>query len=483
MFLLIRMSSHFSRCAILLLLGCIVPQYLPAQKIQVRLGKSQIALNEYFTITLSIQDGNIHDSGNFPVIPGFTKAGTSTSTAMRSFNGKVSNEHSITQNYQPSKQGSFQLPPFSITADGKNIRSQGTTIKVGPTLDRSQAQNPFEFNPFEENEFDKNRDLPQAEADAFFSVQADKTEVWAGQGLTITISFFVSDENQAELNFYEVGSQLSGFTKKIKPSNCWEENFGIEEIQQHRVKINGKGFTEYRIFQSALFPQSPGIWEIPSLKLDMVQTSGGFFRQGKQEIKSFASRPLSIRVKDLPEHPMKGKVSVGDFRLEEKPLKAEAVIRQGIAYDFEILGEGNISYIQPPAEVKTSLIDIYPPNSRQLIQRAGGRVTGSKLFSYLLVPKELGDVSAGKSLSWIFFNTRTSRYDTLLPAAVFRVKNSSKAAKSGSAQNEDSFFSLLEKVDDSPVNMAGRKSGSLLWYNLAIALMALVSLLLVFRRK
>ena len=32
------------------------------------------------------------------------------------------------------------------------------------------------------------------------------------------------------MRFYELGKQLTEIIKKIKPANCWEENFNIENI-------------------------------------------------------------------------------------------------------------------------------------------------------------------------------------------------------------------------------------------------------------
>lgn len=458
-----------------------------AQKIQLRLGNPRIAQNEFFTITVSIQDGSLEDLGNFPNIPGFTKAGTSSQSSMQSMNGRVTQEYSLIQNYMPEKQGVFTLAPFSVQVNGQTLKSPGTKIQIGPAKQKQNTDpfsgNPFSYDPFEDFFGGRNQDVPEAKADAIFSIQTDKKEVWAGEGFTITISFLVSEDNQAELSFYDIGNQLMAITKKIKPANCWEENFGIEEIEQRRIKIGKKNYTEYRIYQATLFPLTPGKIDIPALKLEMLANSGGYFGRGKEEIKAFNSRPVQILVKDLPDHPMKGKASVGIFSLEEKPASNPVAIRQGCAYELTIRGEGNISYIQAPEQVNSGMMDIYPPNSRQTIQRAGGRVAGSKSFSYLLIPKEQGRIPLANSLYWVYFNTKTARYDTLKPRTTLVVKQGKNTSASASAQSEDSFYSLMEKVSGKPVDLSERKSASLLWYNLALAIMAVLSLVLMFGKK
>lgn len=476
--------SVYSLAGLLLILST---GNLKGQKIQLRLGNSRIAQNEFFTITLTIQDGNLQELGNFPNISGFSKAGTSSKSSMQSINGKVTQEYSLIQNYLPEKQGTFTLNPFSMQVNGQTLKSPGTKIQVGPPAQKQNTDpfgsNPFAYDPFEDIFGNRGQESPEAKADAIFSIQSDKKEVWTGEGFTITISFLVSEENQAELSFYDIGNQLSAITKKIKPSNCWEENFGIEEIEQRRLRIGKKNYTEYRIYQASIFPLTPGKIEIPALKLDMITQSGNFFGRGKEEIKSFYSRPFRIMVKDLPDHPMKGKASVGVFNLQEKAAVNPVTVGQGTAFDFTIQGEGNISYIQEPEQLKSGLLDVYPPNSNQTIQRAGGRVTGSKSFSYLLLPKEQGRIPLGKTLFWVFFNTRTARYDTLRPHTVLSVKKGKNSSASSSARSEDSFYSLLEKVTTNPVSLSGKKSDNLLWYNIGITAMALASLLLMFWKR
>jgi hypothetical protein len=110
-------------------------------------------------------------------------------------------------------------------------------------------------------------------------------------------------------------------------------------------------------------------------------------------------------------------------------------------------------------------------------------VTGSKTFSYLLLPKEQGPAPIANSLYWVYFNVKEGRYDTLRPQTVLQVRKGKKASAGNSARSEDSFYSLLENADNHEIDLSERKSGSLLWYNLAMAVMAAVSLFFMFRKR
>jgi hypothetical protein len=403
---------------------------------------------------------------------------------MKSINGQVSNETSIIQNYMPDKEGTITLPPFVMKINGQSVRSPGAKIVVGPPAD-NRASDPFAYDPFEDF-FGKPGEGTDGKTDAFFSIQSNKKEIWAGEGITITISFFVADDNQAELNFYDVGNQLANIVKRIKPENCWEENFGIEEIIPRKVRLGKKGYTEYRIYQSTLFPIVAKDLQVPALTLNMMQYKGGagFGRAGREEIKPFYSKPLQIKVKPLPPHPMRGNVSVGTFTLVDKPGRKQVALNQGLGLDVSISGEGNISYVPEPQVVKSALLDVYPPNTQQTIQRANGKVSGEKVFSYLLVPRERGDFNLRNTFFWVFFNTKTGQYDTLRPQSTINVLEGKSAGTAGtSAKAQDSFYSWIEKADPSLQNLTQRVRDPWSWVNFAMAGMALITLVLMFVRR
>ena len=69
------------------------------------------------------------------------------------------------------------------------------------------------------------------EANAFLALTTDKPEVYVGEGFTTTLAFYVSEENRAELRFYDLGKQITDIVKEIKPNTCWEENFNIDNIR------------------------------------------------------------------------------------------------------------------------------------------------------------------------------------------------------------------------------------------------------------
>ena len=214
-----------------------------AQEISVQLGPNEVGMNEFFTITVTVNNAAIKNYTDFPNIDGFAKRGTSSSSKTNIVNGEISSSQSITQRYMPLEEGTYTLEPFSLEVNGTEVSSQGKTIKVTPPVERRQ-NNRRRYDPFDDL-FGRNRNNTESEfmdvkEDAFLALTTDKDEVYVGEGFTTTFAFYVADANRAPLQFHEAGKQLSTILKDLRPENCWEENFSIENIYGERVELNGK---------------------------------------------------------------------------------------------------------------------------------------------------------------------------------------------------------------------------------------------------
>jgi len=395
---------------------------LVAQDISIELGPDRIALNEVFTITVKVEGETLKSYDKFPDIAGLVKRGTSSSSSTNIFNGQVSRSQSITQSYVPEKEGAINIPAFSINVNGKVVSSGGKTVVVGPAKQQNQNRryDPFGSDPFED--FFGRRDEPEEfvnlKEDAFFALTTDKDEVYVGEGVNTTLAFYVSNENQAPLQFHDLTSQLTKILQKIRPSNVWEENFNIENITAEPVNIGGKRYSVYKIYQATFFPLGERDIVFPKVGLEMIKyqvaKSRSFFGQNRKEtFKTFYSKPKTIKVKQLPDHPLKDQVSVGNYQLAENINSTELSTGESFQYDFNVRGAGNISGINEPIINKKKELEVYSPNVSENIIRSGVSVKGSKAFRYFMIPKEPGEYDLSKYFQFIFFNTAKNKYDTL----------------------------------------------------------------------
>ncbi len=421
------------------------------QKIEIILGPDEIGENQAWTITVTVHDDRLKSYDNFPDIEGFRKRGTSTQSQTSIVNGQISSSQSVIMTYLATKQGIYTLPSFKMKVNDQNLSSPGKKIIVGPpkqSRQRDPVRSLFERDPFDDFFGKDETEFVDVKEDALLALTTSKSEVYVGEGFTTTLSFLVADNNRAPMQFHDLGKQLSDILKKLRPSNCWEENFNIENIEGESIEINNKYYTQYKIYQATFYPLNTQPIEFPSVGLEMIKfkvaKNPSFFGQNrKEDYKTFYSSPKKITVKELPPHPLKESVAVGSYRLDEKLGSVNLKTGQSASYEFNIYGEGNISSIEKPPVKKDNNFDFYEPNMKQSIKRENGRVAGAKSFSYYLIPKEPGSYDLGKYFSWVFFNPKTEKYDTLQSQYTVQVTGESQKNQSIESKDPGSFYDRI----------------------------------------
>lgn len=426
-----------------------------AQKVQITLGPDEIGENQTWTITITIQNDRLRSYDNFPDIDGFRKRGTSTQSTQNIINGQISSSQSIIMTYLPLKQGTFTVPDFSMKVNDKTLQVSGKQVRVGPPV--QQQQDPFRsfFDRSPDDFFGSGEtEFVDVNDEAFLALTTSKDEVYTGEGFNTTLSFYVSEDNRAPLQFFELGRQLSEILKKIKPNNCWEENFNIENIEGEPVTIGRKQYTRYKIYQATYYPLNTESIVFPRVGLEMIKykvaKNPSFFGQNrKEDYKTFYSKPKTVRVKELPEHPLRDEVAVGNYKMSETMPSTDISTGKSVSYVFTVFGEGNISAIQKPTVRSDSHFEFYDPNIRMDIKRDNSRVTGTKSFNYFLIPKEPGRYPLANYFQWVFFNPEENRYDTLKSKLTAYVTGESTKNEVIEANDDGSFYDKIQTADNS----------------------------------
>ncbi|HEX6224796.1 MAG TPA: BatD family protein [Chryseolinea sp.] len=428
------------------------------QNVRITLGPDEIAENQMWTITITVQNDRLKSFDNFPEIKGFRKRGQSTQSSTNIVNGQISSSQSVIMTYMPMQQGSVVIPPFSMKVNEKAVSVAGKTVKVGPAQQQQRQQNDpfnsfFDRSPMDDFFGEGETEFVDIKEDAFLALTTSKDEVYVGEGFNTTLSFFVSQDNRAPLQFYELGRQLAEILKKIKPTNCWEENFNIENIDGESVRINGRDYTQYKVYQATFFPLNAESVNFPSVGLEMIKykvaKNPSFFGQNrKEDFKKFYTKPKRVTVKELPPHPLKNSVAVGDYKLDERIRSKDLETGKSAAYNFNIFGEGNISAIAKPDVKGDDRFEFYEPNVRQDITRQNNRVTGTKSFDYFMIPKEPGKYKMKDYFQWVFFNPRQKRYDTLKSQLTLNVVGESKKNEAIQASDMGNFYDKIDIADN-----------------------------------
>ena len=208
-----------------------------------------------------------------------------------------------------------------------------------------------------------------------------------------------------------------------------------------------------------------------------------FFGQNRQEdFKTFYSKSKTVKVKELPPHPLQNAVAVGNYQLNEEIASTDLKTGQSSAYTFNIMGEGNISSIERPTIPKDGRFDFYEPNVQQNVRRENGRVSGTKTFKYFIVPKEPGQYNLGDYFSWVYFNTSKKKYDTLKSKLTVQVVGESQRNQSIQSTDLGSFYDRID-VGDNTLHFSTGKDWLKISTNMFIFGVLAISAFIVFRKK
>lgn len=464
--------------AILLLLPA---RYSVGQELQVELGASRLPITEYFTISVKVRGLPSKTVSDFPEIDGFQKSGNRTLTKARITAGnKTFIEETITQNYAALKEGTFILKPFSIQVNGRNVASRGTTIRIDPAPPQpeepaEQVPSPIVVAPLKEQEL-KN-------SNSFLALEADRQQVWVGQGAPVRLFFYVATEDQGFLDFHDFANQYQAIVKALKQTNVWEENFEVNSTVPDTLVLAEKSYLRFRLAESIYYPLGARELVFPAVSLTMIQwpkEQGFLASRHSQSLVSFTSKPLRIGVRELPAHPGRESVQVGNYRFHEDVARSGLRTGKSFTYSFTVTGTGNLDALTLPGPMPAPGLDIFPPaiQYRPDVNRKG---SGSKVFRYTIIPRAPGRYQLGKWFSVPFFNPATGRYDTLRSALTIRVAGSRDLPASTRPEETDPFYKLIHTENNTLSGM--NKFEEIKLYTNLVILFLICASLYVFYKK
>lgn len=425
-----------------------------AQNISVEYSGSTVGLNQRFSITFKSENKKISSWDKFPEIPGFKKLGQNPSLGTQQqvimdHNGvRRTNTYTLTQSYQPEKKGKFKLDDFNFKINDQTFSVKGRVITVIEARRRRSLFDEF----FNEPSYDF--DFKEIEANAFLSVSPSKRKVYVGEGVGLSVDFYVDAQDVQLFDFKnDLGEQLHEIGKKLKLKDCWIESFEITQLEYTKETINNKPYIKYHLGSFLLYPNAEHDLKVPSISVNMIkykiseQTDYFGRRHKKAGDKTFRSRPLTIKVKPLPPHPLKNNVAVGRYELKENISKINTSTGDAVQYDFKINGIGNINMIEGPKASSNDSLTFFKPNMNQNIKKENDKLTGSKSYSYSIITELPGVYKLSDYINWIYFDPVKEQYDTLQPKLFINAKGCSISKIDMEDDNLSDFYDRIETAD------------------------------------
>lgn len=375
------------------------PFFSYSQKLTASASSTTMGLNNSVQITYSLSGGK-SESFQQPSFNGFSVIGTSKTSGggvTMIINGKVVQDGGGSESWiytiVPSKIGKFTIDPAKVKVNGQWVSSSSLTIEVTKAAANTNNQ----------QQTQQTQTADASATDLYVKVFADKTNVLQGEQLTVTYKIYT----RIPISQYAI-QKLPSF------SGFWSYDLlkDKDKVVQYNETINGQKYVIAEIRKIALFPQKTGRLSVEPLEVECIaqilvkkkanNPFGSFFddpffqnafSSGYQEVKkTLKTNSLSITVSDLPNNKPEDFCGlVGSLSMDTKVDKTEVKANDAVNLTFTLNGKGNLSLIDKLNIEFPSDFEVYDPQISEKISTNGGEISGSKTFTYLVIPRTPGN--------------------------------------------------------------------------------------------
>jgi tetratricopeptide (TPR) repeat protein len=450
---------------------------------------SEVAVGEQFrlTYTVNTQDADNFRAGSIPsafeVLMG---PSTSSQSSFTMVNGHTSSSSSITYTYilYAAKNGSFVIPPASVSIGGQTVRSQAVRIRVA-----GHAQNGGSgVAPQHQQSQPEMRSAGSriSGADLFITVSANKRRVHEQEPVVLTYKVYtLVDLTQLEGKMPD----LKGFHSQ-EVTLPQQKSFSLE-------RHNGRNYRTVTWSQYVLFPQQTGKLVVPSITFNgiVVQQNRNvdpfeaFFNGGSgySEVKKSIQAPsLTIQVDPLPTKPSNFSGGVGHFSISGKLDKPNCKTGDAITLRVTVSGIGNIKLIKQPIVKFPKDFETYDAKVTDKTKLTQNGVEGQMIYDFLAVPRHQGKYKI-PAVEFTYYDTSSDTYKTArtssvqLNVAKGKDGNLSDYSEELKLLNQDIHF--IKKGDVTLYNNDFFWGSTMYMLMLIIPFVIFVILCIVFRQK
>ncbi|GAA4788381.1 BatD family protein [Olivibacter ginsenosidimutans] len=396
--------------AVIIFAFCLSNVFAQTVGLEASVSKRTIAMGEPFEISFTA-NGNIEKFNP----PGFSDfrvvGGPNQSSSMTSINGKTTVSIALSYDLIAVREGEYTIGTASATIDGKSYQSKPIKINVVKGNSASQSSGNNRAAAPDNLTTGNNSDIAQH---LFIKAVANKTSVYQGEQITVTYKLY-TNVSIVDIALDKLPDFNGFWSQEIKNDN--------QNIPWTQETINGTIYHVTDIKQIILFPERSGKLALDPLGMTFLirqvvpsndpieQIFGGSYKDVKYKIKS---TPVTIHVKSLPENgkPDSFQGAVGNFSIDAAIDHSELKANEALNYTLKVSGTGNLKLFRSPKLTFPPAIEAYDPKVSDNIQESLNGVSGSRTYTYLLIPRHEGRHTIAP-FEFSYFNPATQKYVTL----------------------------------------------------------------------
>ncbi len=367
-----------------------------------------VAVGEQFRIVFTLnsrpQEFVPPSFSNFYVLAG---PSISQNFSSEYINGKFTQNSSFTYTYilEATTEGKFVIESAKATISKKNYQSEPYAIEVvkpGGGQSRSEQS---------ANQTSGNESTDELE-ETYLSTEIDRSTAFRGQPILVTLKIYTR-QNVAGFEEFKFPQFVGFWNQEVETPN---------NIQFQRKNLNGRIYNEGVLRKFLLFPQQTGEITIdPFESIVLLQQRAGrnqslfddIFGMYQTVRKRMVSKPLKIRIKDLPANaPASFNGAVGRFNMEVSADKPELKTNEAVTLKVRISGSGNIRLIEAPKIQFPSGFETFDPKVNESISTTSEGAKGFKAIDYVAIPRTPGNYSIER-VEFSYFDPVQEKYVTL----------------------------------------------------------------------
>lgn len=377
---------------------------------------SAVVMGETFRLSYTVnthkaKNFRVGDIADFDVLMGPSQSSSSSTSII---NGVRTSSHTLTFTciLRPKKEGTYTIPPATITVGGNQMTSKALTVKVLPPDQNGGSSSGAQASG--RGAVSSSQSGKISDEELFIVATVNKKKVYEQEAILLTYKIYTT------VNLTNVSGKmpdLKGFhTQEVEMPK------GNREFQLEHYK--GRNYRTIVWSQYVLFPQQSGQLEIPSITFEgtvaqRVQNYDpfeAFFNGGSSYVnvqKSIRTPKLTVDVSPLPAgRPASFSGGVGDFSISSSISTAELKENEAVTLKVIISGTGNMKLIRTPEVNFPADFEVYDPKVDNKFTLKTGGLSGNKVIEYLAIPR-FGGTYTIPPVEFSYFDIKSGAYKTL----------------------------------------------------------------------
>lgn len=368
-----------------------------------------------YTVNQRAKDLRAPEFTGFDYIAGpYTSQSSSTSFV----NGHRTSTFQLTYTYtlMAQKEGSFTIPPATITVSGEQYASNGVKITVLP---EDQPQQNSQHSAGQQQATNgqtaqRSDNSGPEQGNIFVRTLVSKTKVYEQEAIHLSYKVYVAG---VDLKQFTNNTTLPDFTSFM------QQKIDLQDVQWELEHYNGRNYQTATIYSTLLYPQKSGDIQIEPASFEAVllvpnqarsrSIFDDFFNSYTTATRTLRAPGATIHVTPLPAgKPASYAGGVGKFTMDSKISATDIKANEAITLTVTVRGAGNMKLLKNPSVDWPEGFEQYDPKVTNNFKTSTGGMSGTRTIEYLAIPRAAGEYIL-PAVQFGYFDTEKGQYQVL----------------------------------------------------------------------